>query len=92
MRGRNGIGQFWRISRVPLGGGAREVLIEGPRSPRRFALNSSAIYWVDEQKLHRADLNGRNDLILDDADGRAIAADDVNVYFTNGNEIRRVAQ
>ena len=82
----------WQLNRVPLTGGAREVVVGRSKSPHLFTLTSRAIYWVDWHDIHRADLDGRNDATLESADGWAIAADDANVYFTNGGEIRRLAQ
>lgn len=85
--------KVWHLNRVPMGGGSKEVVLSDASSTNHlFALTTRAIYWVNENELHRADLDGRNDAMLEPADGGAIAADDANVYFTNGGEIRRLAQ
>lgn len=92
-RSANEVDLVWYLNRVSIGGGAKEVLLRDDSSSQHlFALGLRAIYWVNEHELHRADVDGRNDTFIEAADARAIAADEANVYFTNGNEVRRLAQ
>jgi hypothetical protein len=57
--------ETYRVVRVPVGGGAIEVITEFPatpsdlgEAPRRFALDATRLYWIDSSSLRAAPLSG----------------------------------
>jgi hypothetical protein len=74
------------VMRGPKAGGAAPTWVHGAGAANALAIDATNLYWIDDSGVMAASLSGGAPTMLA-ADGptpMAIAVDDANVYWTNG--------